>query len=1083
MKKRFNKMLAAVLALAMLAGMILIAAPDGSLPELKAYAGTVDTGYCGDGVTWTLDDGGTLNISGSGRIDDWSFCAWDNITCVNVSSDVTGIGEFAFDGCTNMRKITVCNPSCDIYDGECTIPRTCSIWGEAGSTAEAYALKYGRLFNEEITDEFIVESGTIGEDVSWTRNLVGTLTVSGTGETYSYSFYCINEITNAVIGEGITGIEEYAFKECANLKKITINNPSCVIYDDRNTIPFTCSIWGEPGSAAEAYAVKYGRLFNKEVTDDAIIESGSCGDGVTYTLTGGGTLTVSGTGAVGDGAFGNQYYGIKNVIIEDGVTGIGEGAFSWCEELISVTIPDSVTSVGSCAFGGCWRLKSVYIDDLSAWCAVRFSDVAANPLYQMPNRMTALYLNGEIVRELIIPDGVTSIGEYVFAGCRHLNSVTIPDSVTSIGDYAFYECYDLSSVTIPGSVKSIGAGAFGYCHNLSSVTIQNGVESIGVSAFNYCEAMTTVNIPDSVKTIGADAFGYCSNLCSVTIQNGVESIGVSAFEYCDALITVNIPDSVASIESYAFFNCSSLTSVTIGKGLQSIGTGLYYGSFRDCTKLSSVTVSPDNAYFSSEDNVLYDKDKTAIILFPYDRQGEYVIPDTVTAIDPDAFHGCTGITSVTIPGSIKCVETHAFEGCPNLASVTFGDGVETIGSWSFARCVNLTSVTVPDSVFAIGCGAFYDCHNLREITINSPTCDIYDDEDTLPPYAVIFGQPGSTAEEYAVKYGRFFNEEIPADYVIASGACGDNANWTLDFSGNLTVTGSGPMVSEIYDLNWEDNWHKYSDMISSVVIGSGVTSISSEAFYFCTRLASVEIPESVRQIGNYAFSDCTSLASADLPSGLTSIGEDAFHNCTSLSSVTVPAGVADIGWGAFSDCSSLASVTLENGLASIGEYMFSRCDSLTSVTIPDSVTTIGGSAFNGCTSLTSVNIPQGVIKIDWSVFGGCSSLSSVTIPDSVTLIDYFAFAGCSSLSSITIPNSVSYLGTGAFCSCTSLTSVTIPDSVTTMEPYAFSDCTSLASAYIGSGIDHIQLNSFDNCPALTYVSIPDSVSCIDPQVF
>ena len=823
-------------------------------------------------------------------------------------------------------------------------------------------------------------------------------------------------------------------------------------------------------------------------------------DNLTWTLTADGTLTISGEGAMKDynsddnpsPVYNNS--DVKKVVIEDGVTSIGNSAFDSCRNLTSVTIPDSVTSIGKDAFEACNSLSSITLSN-----------------------------------------NITSIGDAAFYDCSNLKSITIPDSVTSIESAVFYNCTSLTSITIPNSVTSIGSYAFSDCSSLTSITIPDSVTSIGTRVFYNCTSLTSITIPDSVTSIGYNVFESCSSLTSITIPKSVTIIGSGVFDKCNNL-TVYLESG------------STLTSNALGVDESKIVS--YWNEDNLTWKLDAngtLTISGTGAMKD------YDYDSNPSPVYNNSDVKKIVIEDGVTSIGNFAFHSCSSLPSITIPDSVTSIGNFAFESCNSLSSITLSNNITSIGDFAFHGCP-LTSITLPDSVTSIGYAAFHSCSNLKSITIPdsvtsiesavfynctslktiSLSCksslkksDFGDQSDLVSASHTLKKTEAKAAtcsedgnkEYWTCEYcGKYFlsddaNPEtakaveqsecmIPAiqhknattrgalePTETAPGYSGDrycpdcdkvvekgytywiegNLTWKLYEDGTLNISGTGAMKN----YNNTDNLSPVhmNSSVKKIVIEEGVTSIGNAAFSGCISLTNITIPDGVTSIGIMVFYNCTSLTSITIPDSVTSIGNSAFNSCTSLTSITIPDSVTRIGKYAFYDCSSLTSITIPDSVTSIGESVFSFCSSLTSITIPDSVTSIGNSAFYGCSSLTSLTIPNSVTSIGDSAFNACSSLTSLTIPNSVTSIGEGAFYACSSLTSITIPNSVTSIGEGAFYACSSLTSITIPDSVTRIGDYAFKNCSNLTSITIPDSVTSIGNSAFYGCSSLKTISL------------
>lgn len=457
---------------------------------------------------------------------------------------------------------------------------------------------------------------------------------------------------------------------------------------------------------------------------------------------------------------------------------------------------------------------------------------------------------------------VGSIGDRAFSQCTGLTSIDLGDRVDYIGDYAFYGCVGLTSMTMPASVTEIARYAFSGCYSLVEILDKGSLGLIAGSSNNGYIAYFAYNVyydgeesilretPDGyvfMKLLGEyHLVKYKGGTVNITLPSSFEDgpITVSVygiFEYAFSAFTrltsVTIPESVIYVGSFAFDGCTGLTSVTIPASVVSIDGS----SFRGCTGMESILVNEDNGHYSSEDGVLYNKDKTELILCPATRTGQFEIPASVTVIEEYAFYGCTGLTSVVIPASVTVIEDHAFQGCTGLTSVTIPGNVTSIGDSAFRECTGLTSLTIPAGITSLEPYALYGCAGLISVTIpaNIASVGSYAFSGCTGLVSVVFEGTPSSFGSSSFNLG---NASVPVTCTVYSGISG---NFLETYKGSYTTFDYEPYV--LHRLTVDPNGGSYES------VPDGWTEDGAEYYRDFAHGSLIIVPEGLRKTG-HAFS-------------------------------------------------------------------------------------------------------------------------------------------------------------------------------------------------------------------------------------
>ncbi|MCD8089181.1 MAG: leucine-rich repeat domain-containing protein [Clostridiales bacterium] len=1044
-------------------------ASNAYLAEITVAEG--NEAYCGiDGVLLDIDCTEILCYpaaktstsysvpDGVTGINEYVFAYNTYLTSVTVPSSVSYIDGWAFYYCTNLETITLSEGLNHIGDS--------AFWGcekltsitipSTVSSVDLHAFAYCTALEEVTLSEGNLSY--LGEGVFINCTSLKEIYIpNGVYGLYNELFYGCSSLTTVYLPSSINWIDDDVFYGCDNLAYIS--------YDGTEDNWSSLSI-GNGNDALNNVTFTYS-------TFDWSIE-----DGVLY-ITGSGSMPDYSEDDDNRAPWYYSYDQINSIVIEDGVTSIGKLAFDNSGTVETITINGSIRSIGNAAF------------------------------------------RGSGITSITLPDSLKSIGDYTFQYCNNLTTINIPENVNSISRRAFVSCANLESITadensnyfcsdngILYSKDMTSIYATGSANpNITNLVIPDSVNYIYDNAFTDCLAIETLTISErDYIYIGDWAFMGCTNLVSADIYGSAPRITSYTFQGCTSLESVTIPTSVSRIEEYAFGDCSSLKTVNYdGSEDDWNNINIYEGN----EYLTNAYETGDISY-TIENGVLtvsgtgkmanYDGDSNrAPWADSYDDITSIVIESGITRIGSYAFAGSSSVESVSIPETVTSIGDIAFQ-CVGASSITLPDSLTSIGGYAFQSSHNLTSIVIPENVTYIGGGVFDNCTGLETITIADGNTSFCSDEN-----GIVY-----TADMTEVVACGCANTKV-ADLVIPN-TVKYVRNSVFGYNDNIQTVTVAEGASDLVIGDW--TFSNCNNLVSADL--TGVTEISSGAFYNSPSLATVTVSTSLSYVGESAFECCDSLKTVNYDGSEDDWnniniegGNDALVNAyyTADISYTIENGVLTIsGTGRMpsydswedtpwhEDKDSITEVIIESGITTVGSHSFETFDQITSVSLPEGLTSIGGWAFCGCTNLQGITFPETLTTISDCAFEDCKNITELYIPANVTSMAHRAFGG-TGIATITVSddntnyycenNFALYNGNSLyFCAPASeATSLEILDTVIELWASAVRGCTNLESVTIPEGVDFISSWAFEGCSNLTTITIPSSVNYVYDGAF
>ena len=1077
----------------------------------------------------------------------FAFCGIRSFT---IPANLQMLGEDVFYGSRSLQSVVVAegnthfairssalfNAGCDtlLYypaglAGSYTVPGSTKT---IGLHAFAYANS-----TEIVLPESVETLGNGAFQNSSIRKLTIPGSVRELGEALCRYCYDLSELT---LSRGqYTVIPSYCFLNCVNLKNVEIPEQITNIHESA----FRGSGLRHLTFSGESHLEEIGDYtFYATPLEDIVIPASVTGIGE-YAFQYCGNLhglsfaENSGCAAIGREAFASCT-SLKNVILPDALVTLNTLAF-YGSGLEEVTVGAGLTSLGDGTFSGCEELQVINVAEgnpkYSSYDGVVYNK-AQTELLMVPGARSGSYT---------LPGTVDTIAPYAFAGVKKITEVNLNSGLKKIGKYAFSECTSLTSQTLPDTLQIIDEGAFKGCTSIRSFTMPGSLTTIGEEAFSWCTSLAVpVTIPANVVSLGQYAFFNDYSLQSITIHpdSRLSRIGYATFAGC-GITDFTVPDSISTMGQEVFTACRNLVTVTFeGDNLL---TNLAAWTFRGADNLRQITFEEGSHLRNIEARACEGLTKLERITLEYCTEldnidnyaflncsslAEITLPESLTQIGRFAFSKCAALTEIRIPYTVDFIGSYAFSGTGGL-SVYFRSavlpahlqenwdygiagyymgisGIQTSddGEWTYAltedgkasilayhgSASDITLGRVDGyEVVSIGGGAFKDNASLQHIALPETLTGIY---------AAAFKGTSNLQSISVPAAVTMIDNEAFMDSGLAEITFAENAalsilgRYVFANTKNLTQVNIPSGVDKLRDYSF------YESSVETVAFGenSALTEVGRYAFA-SSDIASIALPDSVRKIDYNAFRETDSLADFSFgnPAELMVYGEAFYHS--GLQEISIPAGVSYLGEFCFTASPDLESITVDTGngsYCSIDGVLFNKAATRLitcpagktgSYNIAETVTTLAFAAFEGC-HLSEIHLPEDsqLITIGYRAFCDCDTLEYFNVPASVMSIDNYAFAYCDNLETVEISSEsrMSGIYKGAFYNDAALTTILIPDSAQEIGDYAFYGCSSMSDVQLNttSQLKLIGEHAFEYA-GITEFKMPEQLNEIGEYAF